>query len=417
MTHKERILKAARGEWADTLPFAPRIDLWYQANHAAGTLPPRHRGRTVDQIALAEGWALHKVIPDWQGVRSTEDTMHRAIGIFAVKEGLFRHRFSSNIEVKIKVEGTRTRVEYHTPIGMVSTTTLYTEEMKRAGASTIWIDEHIIKKPEDYRIVGSLFENIELIPDFDGFLSWQKEIGDNGLAVALGCRAASPMHHIQKDFLDATTFFYHYHDCSREMQDLAASMAHYFDQMLKVIGESPAEAVLWGANYDDMITFPPYFERDILPWIRKAADLLGAKGKLLVSHCDGENLGLMDLIRESGIHMAEAVTPHPMTKVTIEEYYTRWAPRLTIFGGIPSNLLLAECATEHEFKAYLDYLFKAVVPGKRFIVGVGDCVPPKAVFERLLQIGEQIEKAGSLPLEGKRGISYNPPVKRKVKNE
>ena len=175
MTHKERILKAARGEWADTLPFAPRIDLWYQANHAAGTLPPRHRGRTVDQIALAEGWALHKVIPDWQDVRSTEDTMHRAIGIFAVKEGLFRHRFSSNIEVKIEVAGNRTRVEYHTPIGMVSTTTLYTEEMKRAGASTIWIDEHIIKKPEDYRIVGSLFENIELIPDFDGFLSWQKK--------------------------------------------------------------------------------------------------------------------------------------------------------------------------------------------------------------------------------------------------
>ena len=115
-------------------------------------------------------------------------------------------------------------------------------------------------------------------------------------------------------------------------------------------------------------------------------------------HCDGENLGLMDLIRESGIHMAEAITPHPMTKVTIEEYYARWAPRLTIFGGIPSNLLLAECATEHAFKAYLDYFFKAVAPGKHLIVGVGDCVPPKAVFERLLQIGERIEKAGRLPL-------------------
>jgi hypothetical protein len=115
-------------------------------------------------------------------------------------------------------------------------------------------------------------------------------------------------------------------------------------------------------------------------------------------HCDGENHGLMDLIRDSGMHVAEAVCPYPMTKVKIEEYYQRWGEKLTIFGGIPSNIVLAESATDAEFEAYLDHLFKVIAPGKRFVLGIADTTPPNAVFERLIRIGERVEKEARLPL-------------------
>ena len=58
MTHKERMLKAARGEMPDLLPYIPRIDLWYAANARAGTLPRQHQGRTAYEISRAEGWGL-----------------------------------------------------------------------------------------------------------------------------------------------------------------------------------------------------------------------------------------------------------------------------------------------------------------------------------------------------------------------
>jgi 5-methyltetrahydrofolate--homocysteine methyltransferase len=90
----------------------------------------------------------------------------------------------------------------------------------------------------------------------------------------------------------------------------------------------------------------------------------------------------------------------PMTKVTIDEYYRRWADKLTIFGGIPSTLLLRESTTDGEFEVYLDNLFKAVAPGRRMILGIADTTPPQAVFERLVRIGERVEKEGRLPLEG-----------------
>ena len=402
LTHKQRMLMAMRGEMPDILPYVPRIDLWYNANSVAGTLPEKHKGRTQDEISRAEGWALHKTVSEYLKVRKPEDRLHRAIGIYSLKELPFRCKLSPDIEIKVNRERDTTHVEYHTPVGMVSTTTIYTEEMRRAGASITWVNERVIKKPKDYRVLGYIFENLELLPDFDEYVKWQKNIGEDGVAVAKGCGtgAASPMHFIQKDFLDATEFYYHYHDFQKEMRALAEIMEDYFDQALKIVADSPAEAVLWGSNFDDMVTYPSFFEKEIMPWISKAADTLGEKGKIVLCHCDGENLGLMDMIRDSGMHVAEAVTPYPMTKVKIEEYYQRWSERLTIWGGVPEILLMAETATDEDLESYMDHLFKAVAPGRRFIVGIADTTPAHAVFDRLVRIGERVEKEGRLPLEG-----------------
>lgn len=79
MTHKQRILMAARGEMPDILTYAPRIDLWYNANSLSDTLPEKHKGRTQDEISRAEGWALHKIIPEYLKVRRPEDNLHRAM--------------------------------------------------------------------------------------------------------------------------------------------------------------------------------------------------------------------------------------------------------------------------------------------------------------------------------------------------
>jgi len=108
-THRERILMAMQGELPDMLPYMPRIDLWYNANSAAGTLPDRHKGRSLNEICRAEGWPLHKIIPEYLNVRRPEDTLHRAISVFSLKETVYDYRFSGDIEVIVTREGDRTR--------------------------------------------------------------------------------------------------------------------------------------------------------------------------------------------------------------------------------------------------------------------------------------------------------------------
>jgi 5-methyltetrahydrofolate--homocysteine methyltransferase len=109
----------------------------------------------------------------------------------------------------------------------------------------------------------------------------------------------------------------------------------------------------------------------------------------------------MDLIPACGMDIADAVTPYPMTKVKIEEYYDRWcrSDKLTIHGGIPEIMLLEESTTWKDLEAYLDHMFKVISPGKRLVASIGDTSPPNTEFERLIYIGERFEKEGRLPLE------------------
>jgi methanogenic corrinoid protein MtbC1 len=407
MTHREKLLKVARGEMVDSIPWIPRIDLWHNAKSLAGTLPEKYRNFSVEEIHRAEGWPLHKVVPEFLKPDKPEDIVHRAIGLYRLKEYPYDFEFSSEIEVEVNYEESddesMTHVTYHTAVGSISVTHGVTAEMKKSGASISWVKEHAVKTKEDYHTLTHLFANLKLKPDYERFRQWKASVGEDGIAVAqgLGISCSSPMHFIQKTFLDATEFYLHYHDFPNEMAELIEVLEPLYRQLIDILAGSSADAVMWSANVDDMITYPAYYEKDILPWCRQAGQKLHEAGILTVVHPDGENRGLMDLIPQSEMDIADAVTPYPMTKVDIEEYYERWcrSGKMTIQGGIPEMFLLEESTTREDLKSYIDHLLKVITPGTRFIASIGDTTPPNADFDRLLYIGERIEKEGKLPLQ------------------
>ena len=399
MTHKERMLRAARGEWADRLPWAPRIDLWYKANSYRGTLPGKYRAdATLDEIADDIGGGYHKIVPDYMEARIPGDTPDRGLGVFYLRGMPYRPELVG-VEREVKKEGETTLISYHTSMGTVSCRTLYTEAMARAGVSVAWISEHVIKDAKDYRIVGHIFKNLKIHPDYENYRQYRDLVGDKGIAAAFGNNAASPMHHIMKDFLDATAFYLEMYDHPREMNQLCQDMEPYFEQIFRVLADSPAEVIFLGANYDEMITYPPFFRDHIMPHLQRLADLLHSKRKLLLSHCDGENQGLLNLIPESGIDIAEAICPRPMTKVTIAEFKKAFKGKVTIFGGVPSVALLEESMSDQEFEDFMKNLFREIAPGDRFILGVSDTTPPNAKFERLLRITDMVEQWGAFPMK------------------
>jgi corrinoid protein of di/trimethylamine methyltransferase len=399
MTHRQRLLNAVRGDMPDHIPYAPRIDLWYNANSLNGTLPQRHQGKTRDQIALSEGWALHKVVADHLHQPNPDAMLHRALGVHFMKEYVAHFTFSDRVKIEIKRAGDRTRIRYTTAKGSITTSTVYSQEMRRSGTSVPWIEEHAVKAPGDLKVLAGMFENMDVVANYDAFKVHQAEVGENGLPVTAFTVAAGPVHHIQKYFLDATEFFHYYRDHLPEILYLADALAPLYENALRIVAESPAEVIQWGSNFDDMLTFPPMFAQHFVPWIRKAKEVLGPKNIRILCHTDGENLGLMDLLHESGMDVAEAVCPAPMTKVSIQEYYRRWSDRITIFGGLPSNLLLPQLTPEKDFQNFMDGLFSGIGTGVRFIIGVADTTPPDADFERLVRIGDMVREKGRLPLQ------------------
>lgn len=397
------MLRAIRGQWADWLPWVPRIDLWYNANSYRRTLPPVfQKDATLEEVADYIGGGYHKVVPEFLKVITPEDTVDRGIGIYRLREMACRPELVG-VDREVKQEGDVTIVTYYTPVGSISCKMIYTEEMRQAGISQTWISEHVIKKPEDYRVVGYIFKNIKVHPAYDSFLQCQREVGDKGLVIAWASPSASPMHHILKHFFDSTTFYLEMYDHPMELRQLCEDMEPYFEQIFKVLAQSPAEVVHFGSNYDAMITYPPFFKEHLLPYLQRFSDLLHSHGKFLLSHCDGENRGLLDLIRESGIDIAEAICPFPMTKVTLSEARRVFEGKVTIWGGIPSISLLESAMSDKEFEAFVNGLFDEIFPGDRFILSVSDTTPPDAKFERLLRITEMVREQGRLPMKPRRG--------------
>ncbi len=416
ISHREKLLAVIRGETVDTMPWVPRIDLWHNAQEIRGTLPDRFAGMSVEDIHRNLGWPLHKFIPEFSRPDRPEDTTHRGIGLYDLKEYPCTFEFSADVDIRVTTDtsdgGEMRRVEYHTPVGDVSVVHGFTAEMKTAGASISWVKEHAIKRPEDYKVLAHIFGNLTIKPAYERYDKFRAAVGDDGIAVAqgIGIACGSPMHFIQKTFLDATEFYIHHHDYPNEMAELLTAMERVYDQLLDVLSGVEMDAILWVANVDDMITYPKLYAEHFQPWCRKASEILKPKGAAIICHPDGENEGLMDLLTDSGLDVADAVTPYPMTKVKIEDYYEQWCRpgHLTIHGGIPELLLLEKSSTREDLKDFMDNLFKTIAPGTRFIASIGDTTPPDADFDRLLYIGERIEKEGALPLKAGSYQSISP---------
>ena len=417
LSYRESMLAAMRGELSENMVFAPRLELWYFPNQQAGTLPQRHQGKSHRQISLDEGWAWHTVVADYFNQPDPDAALHRAIGVHRLDQHPFRIEFNAPLEAEVVREGDRVRIIYHTPKGELSTCTVHSAEMKKAGIAVPHIEEHAVKTPEDLEIAASLFRHLDVRPEYERYSAYIDGIGGQGVIYCNFTAACSPMHHIQRYLMESNRFFFYYKDHYQKLCALCEAMTPWYEKGLQVLAASPVDVVNWGANYDDTITYPPYFEKEFLPWIKKASLVLGGGGVLNSSHTDGENHGLMDLIASSGMDVAEAVCPAPMTKVSLAEYHRRWSGNgITIFGGIPSNLLLPETCSQAELTTYMDELFKVVGDGSRFIAAVADSVPPGADFDRLVYIGERINEEGRLPLKAGGGVNLGPDAMQKALN-
>ena len=163
----------------------------------------------------------------------------------------------------------------------------------------------------------------------------------------------------------------------------------YFEAVLSALVACSAEMVLWGGNYDEHLTPPPFFGRELKPWLRRAAAQLGQADKYFMTHTDGENRGLFSAYKGCGIDVAESVCPAPMTACTLAELRSGFGSATTIWGGIPSVALLPASMDDRSFDEFLDHTFAELGSGRRLILGVSDMVPPDADMKRLEVIGQR----------------------------
>ena len=255
-----------------------------------------------------------------------------------------------------------------------------------SGASIPDILEPAAKSTADLPLLADLFSQVAIRPTPERYRRYHARVGDDGVAVAFMSLAAGPAQHVMRDLMRLEDFFLATYDAPELLEALYEPLAALYEQIVAATAASDAEVALLGANYDEAVTCPPFFAERITPWLRRASERLHAQGKYLLTHTDGENRGLMAELLRCGVDVADSVCPSPMTKLSAADYRRAFDGKTTIWGAVPSVMMLECSCSDANFRRHLDGLFRDFTPYDHSILSVADTAPPDMAFDRLLRL-------------------------------
>lgn len=389
-TYRERMLGVIDGQPLGPVPFAPRMDLWYIANRARGTLPAGYEGLTMAQLADVLGVACHAVRADFTLPIEDQDWALRAFGVENHPDFPYRVALR-DLPLRFTRDGDLMRTEIDTSAGTVTTVQEQSIAMLRNGESDAHVLEYPIKSADDIEAVVEVFEHMEVIPTPQGYRAFHDRVGDRGIAVAAGSIAAAPIHFFLHDLSSIEQFMYLWYDERDRLLKAASRLEPFFEACLEATITSGAEVVYWGANFDQGVTWPPFFHEQLAPWLTNVGARLHAAGMALLCHTDGENRMLLPHYRHFGMDVAESVCPSPMTQLALAELRAGMPSEVTVWGGVPSVALLESSMSDSNYATFLDDLAGLAADPSRLILGVSDNVPPDMSFERLTRLGSRFQ--------------------------
>ena len=395
MNFEKLILSTLNGERTETVPFIPRLDIWYSANKINGTLPSKFKNASLRDITDELELGYHAVVPLFRDFTNENDDVDIGLGIYRFKAIPYWVELHNVDRKVIRYSSGLTEVEYSTPKGKIKTGVVYDETMKNSGASLHVTKEHAIKGIQDFDALAYIFENAELKPNYSYLNEFKTSIiGTRGVAVGFSSLCVSPMHFLLKDLMAIDSFYYTLFVHPVEIEYLAERLTCYCNKIFEMSANSPAEIILSGANYDQSITPPDFFKKYIAPDLKKQAKILHDKGKYLLTHTDGENAGLLELYLQSEIDIADSICPVPITSLTLKETREVFGGKITIWGGIPFNIVLEDSMSDYDFEKFLDMTLLSIGNGDHIILSIADTTPPGAKFNRILKIAEKVKQFG-----------------------
>ena len=397
MTHRERMLAAMRGQATDQIPWAPRMDLWYTALRARGTVPERFADLNTAQIADQLQVGCHAVRADYTLGREPDDLALRALGFDNHPDYPFRVELH-DLPMQFQHDAGHFQTTIETPAGQVTARLQLTRKMAADGISLPWVEKYPLDSVDDFEPVAHVFEHLKVVPTPQAYSEFHERIGDRGLAIANGPLAAAPIHLMLHDLMAMENFFVMYMDERSAMEEFAQRLEPFFEAMIDALLACEAEVVFWGANYDRDTTWPPFFKEQIVPWLQRVSRRVHEADKLLLTHTDGENRDLLPHYPECGFDIGESVCPVPMSTCTLREIREGFGSHVTAWGGIPGVILLQDSMDQRGFELYMDDLFAQLGSVEHLILGVSDNVPPDVDLSRLEVIREKIEAFG--PVRG-----------------
>jgi len=298
--------------------------------------------------------------------------------------------YKPNVRTETRTIGDDLYTTYITPLGEVYSKRRINMRFQLPGGT--WLVEHPIKNQEDIGVVKYMIEDTVYEPCYEDYFQLEESLEGDGV-ITVGADY-TPLMKTITGLMGFKNFAVMYRRNAEAIEELLKVLDRKYEEMYKIIAESPARIVRIGDNIDGVMISPKLFEKYCLPYYNKYAQILQESGKIVISHMDGRLKTLKDLIAMTKLDAIEAFTPPPMGNLEIGEAREAWKDKV-LWMNYPEEIFLR---TTEQIRAYTSRLLEEMAPGAGYIVGITEDIHPEHLRKGLQTLTETLYEYGKLPL-------------------
>jgi hypothetical protein len=327
-----------------TLPrFLPDLGPWHEWNAGQGTLPDRWKALDLPGVCRDLG------VPAWRTARPWHAEL-RGIGVRDVRGALER------------------TLTWETPEGSL------TSRWTLGPDGDWWRSEYPVKSAADLKaaLAVARARRYTISPP-------AVAPADELTALELPFRPWSELFHAFLGWSEGLMLFM---EEPLAVREVAAALEESVELLVQEVAGLPGTLVLSPDNLDGQFITPEAFLENLAPSYRRTADVLHARGKILVVHAGGPVRRLLPGLAESGVDWVQGICGPPQGDSTMEEARALCGTAVVLWGGLAQDFLL-ESRAEQDFEDAAAAAFAGAARDPRMIVGVADKVPNNAMPRRL----------------------------------
>jgi hypothetical protein len=350
MTLRSNILARFTGLGGAAPLFLPDLTLWHTWHHERGTLPAGWRDFTLAQAAR------HVNAPIWTAMKPWRAT-------------------TPGITTSIEESVLERVIRHETPFGTL--TTCFT----RGPDGDWWLTEYPVKSVDDLNAARVLIESRSYGIAAADLADLREDVGDDGvIALELPMRPYSELIHAFLGWSEGLMLFAG--DGRPVLMEILAILEEKNQALAEEVAALPGDLLLAPDNLDGQYISPRVFRDHFAGSYRRTSEAAHRHGKPLVVHVGGPIRRILPLLAEAGIDGVEGIAGPPQSDATLAEARQLAGPGLTLWGGVPQDLL-QDIHLPEEFEAGVAEALRQAEGDPRMILGVADRVPVDAEFSRL----------------------------------
>jgi hypothetical protein len=362
MNERERVLAVLKGQKPDRIPWLADLDYWIAYLNTENRMPDKYRNP--------------------QGVYQ----LSRDLGAGFYLQGYSPYREIHDYEEKVEERGNQRITRVKTPYGEVQ----QVEAWLPVSYCWSW-PERYVKSWRDLKALQYMFAHTFYEADYQLAADRYDWIGDNGIVLCYLPRSPFMVSAVLLMGIEPISFALA--DAPEEFDETMEILTQNLDMAAELSLHSPAECLMIPDNISSEMVGKKLYARYVRPFHERWVKRIREAGKISCVHVDGTLKGLIREISDAGFDFLEAMTPHPVGDLAVEDWKNWVNEKAVMWGGIPGGYF-TDLISDEEFDAFVIRLLKTMTCEPRYVLGVADQVPPVSRWERIARVRPLVEKYG-----------------------